>query len=207
MFKNLNLILFDINPKVCDEFYNHFNKYKNISIYNGRFENIQEYDCIISPANSFGLMDGGIDKFIIDYFGKQLMENVQKHIIENYAGEQPVGTSFIIETNDIKHPYLAHTPTMEIPMDIRGTNNVYKAMKAMLLEVLKYNKNLIFGNSIIRSIACSGLGTACGMLEPSIAVKQMELAYKHVFYPIKEINWNIARDRYMDILNSKINTK
>ena len=200
MFKNLNLILFDINPKVCDEFYNHFNKYKNISIYNGRFENIQEYDCIISPANSFGLMDGGIDKFIIDYFGKQLMENVQNYIIENYAGEQPVGTSFIIETGNEKYPYLAHTPTMEIPMDIRGTNNVYKAMKAMLLEVIKHNKNNI---NKIKKIACSGLGTACGMLNPSIAVKQMELAYGNVLNPIKEINWCVARNRYGDIINTQ----
>ena len=200
MLKDIYIILFDINPKVCDEFYNYFNKYKNISIYNGRFENIQEYDCIVSPANSFGLMDGGIDKFIINYFGKQLMENVQKYIIENYAGEQPVGTSFIIETNDIKHPYLAHTPTMEIPMDIRGTNNVYKAMKAMLLEVLKYNK---YNTNKIKNIACSGLGTACGMLNPNIAVKQMELAYRNVLNPIKEINWCIVRNRYEDIMNTQ----
>ena len=200
MLENIYITFFDINQKVCDEFYNHFNKYKNISIYNGRFENIQEYDCIVSPANSFGLMDGGIDKFIIDYFGKQLMENVQNYIIENYAGEQPVGTSFIIETNDIKHPYLAHTPTMEIPMDIRGTNNVYKAMKAMLLEVIKHNKNNI---NKIKKIACSGLGTACGMLNPSIAVKQMELAYGNVLNPIKEINWCIVRNRYEDIMNTQ----
>ena len=46
MLENIYITLFDINQKVCDEFYNHFNKYKNISIYNGRFENIKEYDCI-----------------------------------------------------------------------------------------------------------------------------------------------------------------
>lgn len=30
----------------------------------------------------------------------------------SHEGEQPVGTSFIIETGNAKHPFLAHTPTM-----------------------------------------------------------------------------------------------
>ena len=45
-------------------------------------------------------------------FGKQLQKRVQKYILDNFEGEQPVGTSFIIHTEKYAHPYLAHTPTM-----------------------------------------------------------------------------------------------
>jgi hypothetical protein len=57
-------------------------------------------------------MDGGVDAAITLFFGGQLQKKVQKYILENFEGEQPVGTSFIIETDNDKHPYLAHTPTM-----------------------------------------------------------------------------------------------
>lgn len=46
--------------------------------------------CIVSPANAFGLMDGGYDLAITHYFGDQLQKRVQQHIIDHYYGEQPV---------------------------------------------------------------------------------------------------------------------
>jgi len=33
--------------------------------------------CIVSPANAFGLMDGGYDLAITHYFGDQLQKRVQ----------------------------------------------------------------------------------------------------------------------------------
>ena len=53
--------------------------------------------CVVSPANSYGSMDGGYDAAIIDYFGIQLEKAVQKYILDNFYGEQPVGTSFTID--------------------------------------------------------------------------------------------------------------
>ena len=71
---------------------------------------------MVSAANSFGLMDGGVDLAITRFFGVQLMERVQAHILQEYLGEQPIGTSFTIETGHPKHPFVAHTPTMRVPM-------------------------------------------------------------------------------------------
>ena len=34
----------------------------------------------------------------------------------------------IVETGHTSHPYLAHTPTMQVPLNIRNTQNVYNAM-------------------------------------------------------------------------------
>ena len=36
--------------------------------------------CIVSPANSYGLMDGGYDLAITDWFGESLQKKVQKYI-------------------------------------------------------------------------------------------------------------------------------
>ena len=44
----------------------------------------ENVECIVSPANAFGLMDGGYDLAITEWFGGQLQERVQKYIIFNY---------------------------------------------------------------------------------------------------------------------------
>src|SRR5690625_1566764 len=120
------------NTYLDELFRAYFRDDEEVEIHFGVFEELTA-ECLASPANSFGLMDGGIDGAITSYFGDQLQKRVQQRIIDEYYGEQPVGTSFIVETNNVKIPYLAHTPTMRVPADIRGTDNVYKATKATLV--------------------------------------------------------------------------
>ena len=81
---------------------------------------MEEYvvECIVSPANSFGLMDGGYDLAITKWFGDGLMRKVQKYIVENFNGEQPVATSFLIDIG-YKNIKLIHTPTMREPEAIK----------------------------------------------------------------------------------------
>ena len=67
---------------------------------------------MVSAANSFGLMDGGVDLAITRFFGEPLMQRIQTRILEEYLGEQPVGTSLIVETGHPAHPFVAHTPTL-----------------------------------------------------------------------------------------------
>ena len=45
---------------------------------------------MVSAANSFGLMDGGVDLAITNFFGVDLMDRVQAHILRDYLGEQPI---------------------------------------------------------------------------------------------------------------------
>src|SRR5260221_1283024 len=106
----LKLILVDRNFVLGNAFHEYFDAFPNVEVVNGRFESVPEYDCMVSPANSFGLMDGGIDAAIIDFFGAALMGRVQEYILNHFLGEQPVGTSFIVELKHPKHPFLAHTP-------------------------------------------------------------------------------------------------
>ena len=148
---------------------------------------------MVSAANSYGRMDGGIDRHITDYFGQQLMDRVQAYIIEHYFGEQPIGSSFIIPTLHHKHPFLAHTPTMRVPEPIAYTDNVYHGMRATLLAV--HNHNLSHDQKIQR-IACPGLGALTGQVPFEKVARQMERAYASVLEPFTDLSWeNIMRVR------------
>ena len=46
-----------------------------------------------------------------------------------------IGESFIIDTGYKQHPFLLYCPTMRVPYDISGTDNVYKAMKSALTSI------------------------------------------------------------------------
>lgn len=188
----VNLVLVDPNSALCDAWRTHFATFDGFEIINGYFESVPEFDCMVSAANSFGLMDGGVDLAIVRFFGKPLEERVQKYIVEHFLGEQPIGTSFIIETGHEKHPFLAHTPTMRVPMEIALTDNVYNAMWAMLLAVHEHNRQ---GERKIERVACPGLGTATGRVPVDEAARQMALAWRHFLRPPQGISWRYADER------------
>jgi hypothetical protein len=73
----MRLILMDTNPAVGTSFHLAFEKLPGVEVVRGGFESLPAFDCMVSPANSFGLMDGGIDAAIIQFFGEQLQERVQ----------------------------------------------------------------------------------------------------------------------------------
>ncbi|MES9779940.1 macro domain-containing protein [Bacillus thuringiensis] len=187
--KEKKLVLLAVTREMYNAFRERFDRWgnKNVVVYYGRFEELGRIDCLVSPANSFGLMDGGMDKLIIDYFGKGLEDRVQQHIIDNFMGEQPVGTSFVIETNHDCIPYLAHTPTMRLPRDISRTMNVFFAMKSML--------NAIENNPSIKTIAVPALGAGTGNLHPSEVARQMEKAYEHFMLRPQKIDVQFVYDR------------
>ena len=188
----MKLILVDPNAHICTAWEQEFEGIPSVEIVNDRFENLPEFDSIVSAANSFGLMDGGVDAAIARYFGDDLVNRVQQRVLEDFRGEQPVGTSFIIETNHPKHPFLAHTPTMRVPMSIGRTDNVYRAMWAMLLAVYRHNRQ---DQKTIRTVACPGLGTATGQVPAKEAARQMALAYRWFLNPPATMSWEHAMGR------------
>lgn len=194
--KSFKLILVDPRFDIVDAWLESFRKYPNVEVVNGYFENRPEFDCMVSAANSFGLMDGGVDLAISRFFGWDLMNRVQARIIKEYFGEQPVGTSMIVETGHPKHPYIAHTPTMRVPMEVSRTDNVYLAMSGMLRAVAHHNQT---NGRKIEIVACPGLGTLTGMVPAKEAARQMVLAYGNFLNPPSHISWEFASDRQHDI--------
>jgi O-acetyl-ADP-ribose deacetylase (regulator of RNase III) len=190
------LLLADPNAALCAAWAAAFQSYPEVEVVNGRFEQLPAFDCMVSAANSFGLMDGGVDLAITNFFGPALQARVQQVILARYNGEQPVGTSFIVETGHPAHPFLAHTPTMRVPMPIADTDNVYLAMKAMLQAVRDFNAD----GERIQIVACPGLGTATGRVPAPEAARQMALAYHYYKHPPQAINWHSAAARHRRIL-------
>jgi O-acetyl-ADP-ribose deacetylase (regulator of RNase III) len=131
-------------------------------------------DAIVSPANSFGFMDGGIDLVYSRRFGWQLQERLQRVLREEHDGELPVGEAVLIETTDPEIPYLVSAPTMRIPMDVSGTVNAYLAFRAAIRCVKAHNRA---AEPKIASLLCPGLGTAVGRMAPEACAVQMHYAY------------------------------
>ena len=197
---SFRLILVDPVPAVCAAWQERFAGLPHVEIVNDYFERLPEFDCLVSAANSFGHMSGGVDAAIIRFFGEPLMERVQRRILDEWRGEQPVGTSMIVPTGDARHPYLAHTPTMRVPLRITRTDNVYLAMWAMLLAVWHHNRDAATSTNevppiAIRIVACPGLGTATGRVAPDEAARQMALAYRNFLYPPTRLDWQTALAR------------
>jgi O-acetyl-ADP-ribose deacetylase (regulator of RNase III) len=190
------LILVAPNSDLFAAFQTHFSRFPDVEIVSDRFEWLPEFDCLVSPANSFGMMDGGMDAAITRFFGVELERRVQQRILVDYLGEQPIGTSFIIATGHPKHPFLAHTPTMRVPMVIRGTDISYVAMWAMLLAVRQFNQT---SDQPIRTVVCPGLGTGIGQIPPAEAARQMAVAYDYFLYPPTMINTFVAASRQLQI--------
>ena len=107
----MDIFLLDRNGGLVDLWQQYFGE-DNVMPVRGFFDAFMDaYDvqCVVSPANSYGIMDGGYDGAITRYFGDELQRCVQDHIINHYYGEQPVGTSFMVDIpgSDKK---LIHTP-------------------------------------------------------------------------------------------------
>ena len=170
----------DTNKEMTDAWKEVFVNMPNITIKNG---SIFDYPCdaIVSPANSFGYMNGGIDFAISKNLGWHIEKKLQKIIREKYFGELLVGQAEIITTENLNFPYLISAPTMRTPMTILRSPNIYLSMKAILL-LLKYGKfdNGELIKTKIKSVAISGLGTGVGQVPPIVCAKTMRIAWEDV---------------------------
>lgn len=161
------------------------------------FEDITKLNCdaIVSPANSFGFMDGGLDYQLSVRFGWDLEKELQKNIKALPEGELLIGQAIVMETNDKIIPYLISAPTMRIPTNfqISTSVNAYLAMKAILIKAVNTPE--------ITSVAILGLCTGTGRMKQAIAAKQMFQAYKEIivgermdfaeFGDAQKYHWNL----------------
>lgn len=121
-------------------------------------------DAIVSPANSWGCMDGGIDRAYCRHFPPGLEVRVREAIKRERRGSLSIGDALAIKTGDIKIPNLICAPTMQEPSDVAQTQNAMHAFSAALrvAEVSGFT-----------SILCPGLCTGIGGMDPENAAYQM----------------------------------
>lgn len=136
----------------------------------------EKSDALVSPANSFGFMDGGLDYKLSEYFGWGIQETLQEIIKTKHNGELLVGEAEIIETNNEKIPYLISAPTMRVPMEIKDTMNHYLATRATFIAINDFNSPEIK----IKSVSLPSMGTGVGKVPFDVAARQMRAAYEDV---------------------------
>ncbi len=132
-------------------------------------------DAIVSPANSFGFMDGGLDWHLSEHFGWDFQDAVQERIKQRPIKELLVGEALILSTGANQIPWMIVAPTMRVPMHIKTSINAYLALKAILSSTLTHTDN-----PAIHSIAIPGLGTGVGRLSPQNCAIQMFAAYTEI---------------------------
>ena len=189
----MRLILADRGKEMCDVLRWEFKTHPEVEVVHGRFEDLPCFDCVVTAGNSFGLMDAGVDLAVVRYFGRHVIEIIQKQILEDHLGEQPVGTCLIVSTGHAEHPFVAHAPTMRVPMNIQGTDHVYLALWAALTAVHRHNRT---DPRKIFTLACPALGTGTGGMDPLEAAVQLRLAYEHFQKPARFINATMAQERH-----------
>ena len=134
--------------------------------------------CVVSSANSFGFMEGGLDYQYTKHFGSNVQKRVQHKIINEFNGELLVGQAIMVQTGDDLIPYLIAAPTMRMPVTLpHNTVNPYLATKAALVCAKENN---------IESIAFPGLGTGVGQVMPQKCALQIAQAIREVILEERE---------------------
>lgn len=134
-------------------------------------------DAILSPANSFGFMDGGIDLAYSHRFGWALQDALRARIESEHDGELPVGMALVLPTGSADFPFLVSAPTMRLPSVIDRTANVYLAFRAALLAIRRHNA---MAATPIRSLTSPALGAGIGGMPFERVARQMRAAYDEV---------------------------
>jgi O-acetyl-ADP-ribose deacetylase (regulator of RNase III) len=150
-------------------------------------------DAVVSPANSFGFMDGGID-----YHFAENMPNIQNIVQEQISfytefNELLVGDALIVSSTHKTIPYLIVAPTMRVPMRLPDASNIYLATRAAARKS--------HSTHAIESICFSGMGTGVGGISPEMCIHAMGRGITDgMSVNAKHRSWRQANEDHWDII-------
>jgi len=176
------LLFFDKVEKYIESYEKHISidtlNFKSAFVCSDVKELVKDYAVtfIVSPANSLGFMDGGIDMIYMEMFPgiqDRVKADIAKYNIKTSLGRNvlPIGSNIIVRTNDVNTPYLSCCPTMFLPGSIGEADNVYWAFVG-LLQTLKHYTAV---ERLIVAIPC--LGTGVGNMKPENSASQIQRAF------------------------------
>ena len=147
-----------------------FSGYPEVRIVEGSIVQVAR-GAVVSPANSYGEMGGGVDLVYRNHFGREIERRVQAKIQQTFGNYLPIGEPVLVETGSTVIPHLITAPTMFLP-EPTTDGTVYLAMAA----VLKLARSRA---DVLESIFCPGMGTGVGRLPFAAAASAMAKAYAH----------------------------
>ncbi len=170
-----------------------------------------EVDAVVSPANSFGFMDGGIDLAYSKRFGWDVQRRLQALVRQRHHGELLVGAAEIVPTDEERIPFVVAAPTMRVPMILGDTVNPYLAARAALLLVRHgtFASGRLAGRRVsryVRSIAFPGLGTGVGRVPPGVCARQVKAAIEEVLLGSSPFpaTWSEAQERHQRLFGNRV---
>lgn len=167
----------------------------------------QPVDAIVSPANSFGFMDGGLDYLISKMVGWDVQDTLKNIIQAEFHGELLVGQAHVVKAkkSTARFPYVISAPTMRVPM-ILGPNsiNVYLAAKALINACKEPNYP---GEMRFNSIVVPGLGTGVGQVPVDVCAKQMRQGFEDALFSNFPGSWKEAQVRHQLLTTDLSNVK
>lgn len=206
----LKIILSAVEKELYDAWQTFCEDLPNVEIFHGSILDLS-VDAVVSPANSYGFMDGGIDLLYSHRFGWQVQEKLQKLIREKYQGELLIGQADIVETENLQIPFVISAPTMRVPMILKDSVNPYLAARAVFLLI----KHGIFFdgefknepvNKFVQSVAFSGLATGIGRIGFNTCARQMRRAIEDFVFDKNTFpqSWVDASAKHQELYTDKI---
>lgn len=174
MSSPVTLQLRDRNSALVQAWQRNFSDVEQVTVSQGDIFDVKA-DAIVSPANSFGFMDGGIDLVYTERFGMGLEASLRRLLQERHGGELPVGSAVLVQTGASGIRWMVSAPTMRVPGPVPNTLNAYLALRAALRAVVSHNADT--DRTPIASVLCPGLASAIGGMPPERCARQMRVAY------------------------------
>ena len=206
----LTITLAAVEDDLADAWERHCGDLPGVTIHRGSILDLS-VDAVVSPANSFGFMDGGIDHLYSHHFGWEVQDRLQGLIRTRHDGELLVGAAEIVDTGHLRIPYVIAAPTMRVPMVLHDTINPYLAARATLLLIRNgvVRSGSLIGEPIsvaVQSVAFPGLGTGIGRVGPNTCAHQVRVAIEEVIlsrghYPR---TWAEAQQRHQLLYTDQV---
>ena len=206
----MQLILTAVEKPLADAWQEFCGDLPFVSVYHGSIFDV-ECDAVVSPANSFGFMDGGIDLLYSQHFGWGVQHRLQEAIRTRHHGELLVGTAEIVETENDDIPYLVAAPTMRVPMALRDLINPSLAARAVLLLVQNgvMPPDSLYADApiseVIGTVAFPGLGTGVGNIGSNTCARQVRTAINDVLLQAEPFpaTWREAQLRHQSLYTDR----
>ena len=177
----LNIVLAAVDAPLAEAWRRFCGDVPDVAVHRGSILDVH-CDAVVSPANRFGFMDGGIDHAYSLHFGWGVQRRLQDAIRTRHHGELLVGRAEAVWTEDPRVPFVIAAPTMRVPMVLPAdTINPYLAARAVLLLIAndRFADGPFAGEpvaSVVRTVAFPGLGTGVGRVGPNACARQVRAA-------------------------------
>ncbi|MFB0629626.1 macro domain-containing protein [Streptomyces sp. AB3(2024)] len=167
---SLRVVLTDLNAEVVEAWRAAFADTPGVEIRSGSILD-EVVDAWVSPTNSRGRMDGGVDAAVKRHLGAGIQLRVQRAIRDGFGGSLPVGSAVCVPSGAVNPKFLISTPTMETSsQDVSETLNVALACAAAFQAVHRQNE---LAPGSIRSVALVGMGARTGRVPAGVCANLM----------------------------------